>query len=322
MWDLDYKESWVQKNWCFWTVVLEKTLESPLDSKEIKPVHLKGDQSWIFIERTDVVAETPILWPFDAKNWLICKDPDAGKDWKQEEKGTTKDEMIGWPSQAQWTWVWANSGSWQWTGRPDLFRSIGSQSRTQLSDWTELTWPDICHQKLTISVFAHNFLSFRFSVSVTVCLFFLHSCSRSLPLLLFPIFQPLSGFTFFPIQHRLNSPSFHSPLCSPSYNAAAAAKLLQSCPTLCNPIDGSPPGSPIPGILQARTLVGCHFLLQCMKVKSESEIAQLCPTLSNPMDCSLPGSSIHGIFRKEYWSGVPLPIVKKKKWSRSVVSNS
>ena len=85
MWELDYKESWVPKNWCFWTVVLEKTLESPLDCKEIQPVHPKGNQSWIFIGRTDVEAETPILWPPDAKNWLIWKDPDSGKDWSGED---------------------------------------------------------------------------------------------------------------------------------------------------------------------------------------------------------------------------------------------
>ena len=96
MWELDYKESWVQKNWCFWTVVLEKTVESPLDSKEIQPVHPKRDQYWVFIGRTYFKAETPIIWPSDAKNWLIWKDPDAGKDWEQEEKGTTEDEMAGW----------------------------------------------------------------------------------------------------------------------------------------------------------------------------------------------------------------------------------
>ena len=92
MWELDYKESWAPKNWCFWTVVLEKTLESPLDWKEIQPVHPKGLQSWVFIGRTDVEAETPILWPPDVKSWLIGKDPDAGKDWGQEEKGMTEDE--------------------------------------------------------------------------------------------------------------------------------------------------------------------------------------------------------------------------------------
>ena len=104
MWELDYKESWALRNWCFflflnwcfWTVVLEKTLESPLDRKEILPVHPKQDQSWVFIVRIDVEAETPILWPPDGKNWLIWKDPDVGKDWRQEEKGTTEDEMVGW----------------------------------------------------------------------------------------------------------------------------------------------------------------------------------------------------------------------------------
>ena len=92
----DYKESWVPKNWCFLTVVLEKTLESPLDCKEIQPIHPKGDQSWVFIGRSDVEAEAPILWPPDAKSSLIGKDPDSGKDWRQEEKGMTEDEMIGW----------------------------------------------------------------------------------------------------------------------------------------------------------------------------------------------------------------------------------
>jgi len=96
---MDHKESRVLKNWFFWTVVLEKTLESPLDCKEIQPVHSKGDQSWTFIGRTDAEAETPILWSPDAKNWLIGKDPDAGKDWGQEEKGMTEDEMVGWHHQ-------------------------------------------------------------------------------------------------------------------------------------------------------------------------------------------------------------------------------
>ena len=96
MWELDYKESWVPKNWCFWTVVLEKTLESPSDCKEIQPVHPKGNQSWIFIGRTDAKAETPILWPPNGKSWLTGKDPDAGKDWRREKKGMTDDEMVGW----------------------------------------------------------------------------------------------------------------------------------------------------------------------------------------------------------------------------------
>ena len=135
MWELDYKECWVLKNWCFWIVVLEKTLESPLDCKEIQPVHPKGDQSWVFIGRTDVEAETIILWPPDAKNWLIEKNPDAGKDWRQEEKETTEHEMVGWRHQLDKTWVWVNSRSWWWTGRPGVLQS---RSWTGLSDWSEL----------------------------------------------------------------------------------------------------------------------------------------------------------------------------------------
>jgi len=96
MWELDYKESYMLKNWCFWNVVLEKSLESPLDCKEIQPVHPKGDQSRIFIGRTDAEVETPIPWPPDAKNWLLGKDPDAREDWRQEDKGTIEDVMVGW----------------------------------------------------------------------------------------------------------------------------------------------------------------------------------------------------------------------------------
>ena len=137
MWELDCEESWAAKNWCFWTVVLEKTLESPLDCKEIQPVHSEGDQPWDFFGTNDAKAETPVLWPPHAKNWLIGKDSDAGRDWGQEEKGTTG--WDGWmASLTWWTWVWVNSGSWWWTGRPGMLRFMGSQSRTRLSDWTEL----------------------------------------------------------------------------------------------------------------------------------------------------------------------------------------
>ena len=119
MWELDYKESWEPKNWCFWTVVLEKTLESLLDSKEIQPLNPKGNQSWIFIGKTDAEAETPILWLPEAKNWLIGKYPDAGKDWRQEVKGTT--EWDGWMALPMvWTWIWVGSRSWQWTGKPGM----------------------------------------------------------------------------------------------------------------------------------------------------------------------------------------------------------
>ena len=142
---MDYKESWVPKNWCFWTVVLEKTLESPLGSKEIQPVHPNENQFWIFIGRTDAEAETPILWSPDVKNWLIGKDPDAGKDWRREEKG-----MTGWDSwmasPTQWTWVWVNSRSWWWTGRPGMLQFMGLQRVRH--DWEiELNWTE-CKQIL------------------------------------------------------------------------------------------------------------------------------------------------------------------------------
>ena len=138
MWDLDYKESWAPKNWCFWTVVLEKTLESPLDCKEIQPVNPKGNQSWIFIGSTDAKAETLILWPPDVKNWLIWKGPDAGKDWRREEKGNNRG-WDGWmASLMQWTWVWVNSGNWWWTGKPGVLQSMWLQRVGH--DWaTELS---------------------------------------------------------------------------------------------------------------------------------------------------------------------------------------
>ena len=141
MWELDYKESWVPKNWCFWTMVLEKTLEHPLYCKEIKPVCAKGIQSWIFIGRPDAEAETPVLWPPDVKNWLTGKDPDAWKAWRQEEKRTTADEMFGWH---HWLngHVWAGSGSWWWTGRPGMWQTIGLQRVKH--DWMiELNWTPI-----------------------------------------------------------------------------------------------------------------------------------------------------------------------------------
>ena len=144
MWELDYKESWVPKNWCFWTVVLEKALESPLDCKEIQPVHPKGDQSWVFIGRTDAEAETSILGPPHVKSWLI------GKDWCWEglRAGREGDDR-GWDgwmaSPTRWTWVWVSSGSWWWTGRPGVLQFMGLQSWTRLSDWTELRGEEISH---------------------------------------------------------------------------------------------------------------------------------------------------------------------------------
>ena len=130
-------------NWCFWTVVLAKTVESPLDCKEIQPVCFKGNQSWVFIGRIDAKAETPVLWPPHVKSWLIGKEVRviAGRDWGQEEKGTTEGGMAGWPHQLDWTRVWVNSRSWWWTGRPGLLRFMGSQ-RVGRNWATELNWTE------------------------------------------------------------------------------------------------------------------------------------------------------------------------------------
>ena len=138
MWELDHKEGWVPKNWCFWTVLLEKTLESPLYCKEIRQVNPKENQSWIFTETIDAEAEAPILWPLDVKNWLIGKDPDARKYWRQEEKGMIEDEMAGWHR-------WLDGRKFGWTpgvgdrqGGLMCYDSWGYKSRTRLSNWTEL----------------------------------------------------------------------------------------------------------------------------------------------------------------------------------------
>ena len=139
MWELDYKESWAPKNWCFWTVELEETLESPLDCKESQPVHPKRDQSWIFIGRTDAEAETPILWPPDAKNWLTGKNPDAGEDWRQEQKGMTEHKLVGWHHQLDGHEFEQALGVGD--GQGSLARATVhgiAKSWTWLSDWTEL----------------------------------------------------------------------------------------------------------------------------------------------------------------------------------------
>ena len=143
MWELDCEESWAPKNWCFWTVVLEKILESHLDSKEIQPVHPKGDQSWVFTGRTDVEAETPILWPPDAKNW---KDPlKRPWCWERLKVGGERDDR-GWDgwmaSLIQWTWVWVNPESWWWVGRPWCCSPWGCKelSMTERLNWTKMNY--------------------------------------------------------------------------------------------------------------------------------------------------------------------------------------
>ena len=166
MWELNYKESWVPKNLCFWTVALEKTPESPLDYKKIQPVHPKGNQSGIFIGRTDVEAETPILWPPDAKNWLIGKDLDPGKDWKQEEKGMTEDEMVGWHH-------WLNGHEFEQA--PGIGDGQGSlaccspwghkeSDTTERLNWTELKHKFCMHWETKIFVWL-TFLWYSFHCS-------------------------------------------------------------------------------------------------------------------------------------------------------------
>ena len=141
MWELDCEESWALKNWCFWTVVLEKTLKSPLYCKKIQPVHPKGDQPWVFFGRTDAKAETPVLWLPHAKSWLIGKDSDAGRDWGQEEKRTTEDGWDGWmASLTQWTWVWVDSRIGDGQGSLACCNSWGRKESdmTERLNWTEL----------------------------------------------------------------------------------------------------------------------------------------------------------------------------------------
>ena len=159
MWELNCEESWELKNLCFWTVVLEKTLKSPLDCKEIQPVHSEGDQSWVFIGKTDAEAETPIFWPPHAKSWLIGKDPDAGRDWGQEEKGMAEDEMAGWHHQL-------DGNEFEWTlevgdGQGGLAccdsRGCKELDTTEWQNWTEL--------KPNFSLFSFTFVKWLFSSS-------------------------------------------------------------------------------------------------------------------------------------------------------------
>ena len=156
MWELDCEESWVPKNWCFWTVVLEKTLEGPLDCKKTQPVHLKGNQSCIFIGRTDAEAETPVLWPPHEKSWLIGKDSDVGRDWGQEEKGMTEDEMAGWHH-------WLDGRECEWTpgvgdGQGGLAGCV-SWGHKESATTERLIWSDlICLRALKIHVHAKNYI--------------------------------------------------------------------------------------------------------------------------------------------------------------------
>ena len=211
MWELDHEESWTLKNWCFWTMVLEKTLESPLDYKEIQPVNPKGNQPWIFTGRTDAEAETPILWPPDVKKRAWC--------WTRLKAGGEGDnrEWDGlMSSPTRWTWVWASSRSWWWTGKSA---------------------------------------------------------------------------------------------------AAAAAKSLQLCPTLCDPRDSSPPGSPIPGILQARTLEWVAISLSnTWKWEAKVKSLNCVQPFVTPWAAAHQAPPSMGFSRQEYWSGEPSPGMLQFMW--------
>ena len=172
MWELDYKESRTPRNWWLSTVVLEKTWESlglqGTASLRMQPVCPKGNQSWIFIGRTDVEAEAPLLWPPDVKSWLIWKDPDAGKGWRQRRRGWQRMRWLM-ASLTQWIWVWANSGSWWWTGKPGVLQSMGLQIVGH--DWaTEVIWTNwgFCNWFVRKWNAAHNFSIGEYSLGVCI----------------------------------------------------------------------------------------------------------------------------------------------------------
>ena len=171
MWELDYEESWVPKNWCFWTSVLENTLESPLDCKEIQSVHPKGNQSLMFIGRTDVEAETPILWPLDGRGWLLWKDPDAGKNQRQKEKGWRRMRCLM-ASPTQWTWVWVNSRSWWWIGMAGMLQFMVSQ-RVGHKWATELNRTELILH-IWRTYISHCFIILQFSKQGCVCTWILN----------------------------------------------------------------------------------------------------------------------------------------------------
>ena len=245
MWELNHKEGWALRSWYFWTVVLEKTLESSLDCKEVKPVNLKGNQPWIFIGRTDAEAETPILWPPDVKNWLVWKDPDAGKDWRQEEKGTTEDEMVGWHHRFS-----------EHEFEEALEDGDGQEGLACCSPWGRKTSCVTCRHQEAVQKIAQPLASLLGGRLSLVQLRITISDHFWLLYLSVVIIASESWQSSSPLMGACCVPDLcYLPL---SKSSAAAAKLLQSCLTLCDPMDRGAwrtvSMDSVRGILQARIL--------------------------------------------------------------------
>ena len=262
MWELDYKESWVLKNWCFWTVALEKTLESPLDCKEIKPINPKGYQSWIFIGRTDAEAETPVLWSPDAKNWLTGKDPVAGKDWRQEEKGTPDDEMVGWHH-------WLDGHEFEQApevddGQGSLVccspRGCKELNMTEQLNWFDTTWRYSTTSKGLLPV--GNWMGEVRGFNYICDALFKNSSDANMEnvnncwfLEVFSIKHMVRRFDFSSSLDMFSFPSgmfVMSKKESDEMVIGVCCLVTKSCPTLCDPMDCSIPGFPV-----------LHYLLEC-----------------------------------------------------------
>ena len=262
MWELDYKESWVLKNWCFWTVALEKTLESPLDCKEIKPINPKGYQSWIFIGRTDAEAETPVLWPPDAKNWLTGKDPVAGKDWRQEEKGMTDDEMVGWHH-------WLDGHEFEQApevddGQGSLAccspRGCKELNMTDQLNWFDTTWRYSTTSKGLLPV--GNWMGEVRGFNYICDALFKNSSDANMEnvnncwfLEVFSIKHMVRRFDFSSSLDMFSFPSgmfVMSEKESDEMIIGVCCLVTKSCPTLCDSMDCSIPGFPV-----------LHYLLEC-----------------------------------------------------------
>ena len=304
MWEVDHKESWVPKNWCFWTVVLEKTLASPSDCKEIKPVNPKGNQFWIFSERTDAdaEAEAPILWPPDVKNWLIGKEPDSGQDWRQEEKGTTEDEIAGWHHWLDGHEFEQSPGVGDRQGSlvccsPWGHKESGMTWVTELTDWLWLEWLNwwltsryLCHISLPYSKLIPSGLFIVFAVCLidipNSTLLKLNSWSSSPSCLIGSILlhpaDSCSDGNLEVILHTSLLPDTSGILLT------LPAKYFPNLALLSGPNLPSPWPQPlytVPTCWQLSLLLS-YFHPWKVKVK----VYQSCLTLCDPMDCI-----VHGI---------------------------